>query len=147
MDRTEQIDRFFDAYAARFNRALLGEKVNPKEVSASFADFFVEAGPQGVIGGKNGWQFRRRIPKGFARYRKMGIKSMHIQGKNITLLDDLHAMTTIRWQSLYDRKDATTAAITFSVTYFLQQKNGNCKIFAYLVGDEEKLLKEHGLIS
>lgn len=146
MERTDQIDAFFDAYATRFNRALLGEKVNPKEVSASFAAFFVEASPQGVIGGKNGWMFRRMIPKGFARYRKMGIKSMHIQGKDITLLDDLHAMAIIRWQSLYDRKDATTAAISFSVTYFVQQVKGNCKIFAYIAGDEERLLKEHGLI-
>lgn len=146
MDRTAQIETFFQAYATRVNHALAGQKVNPKEVSASFADFFVESSPQGVVGGKNGWMFRRMIPKGFARYRKMGITAMLIQAKDIHFIDDLHAMTTIRWQSVYNKKDGTPASIVFSVTYLLTTINDSCKIFAYITGDEEKVLKEHGLI-
>lgn len=146
MERTAHIESFFDAYATRTNRALAGQKVNPKEVSASFVDFFVESSPQGVIGGKNGWMFRRMIPKGFARYRKMGITAMLIQAKDIKLLDDLHAMATIRWQSVYNRKDGTPASIVFSVTYFLTTAEDSCKIFAYITGDEAKVLKEHGLV-
>jgi hypothetical protein len=147
MEHSDQISAFFDAYATRVNRALAGQKVNPKEVSASFADFFVESSPQGVIGGKNGWMFRRTIPKGFARYRKMGITAMLIQAKDIKPLDDGHAMVTVRWQSVYNRKDGTPASIVFSVTYFLTMVQDSFKIFAYITGDEERVLKEHGLIS
>jgi hypothetical protein len=44
-------------------------------------------------------------------------------------------------------KDAFTTGnrIEFEVTYFLHFQDGDPKIFAYITGDEERVLREHGL--
>ena len=42
------IERFFDAYAARFNAALSGSDASIDETVKAFADCFVEASPLGV---------------------------------------------------------------------------------------------------
>jgi hypothetical protein len=146
MNRTEHIHSFFDLYAIRFNLALKGEKIDPAEVNGSFAPTFVEASPQGVVGKKNSGVFRKMFPKGISRYRKAGIKLMYLVDKEITLLNDLHAMTTVQWQAFYENKSGAIGEISFKVIYLLQTCAKECKIFAYIKDDEEQALKEHGLI-
>jgi predicted ester cyclase len=141
----EQVKAFFARYAERFNRSLAGEKVDPKDVAESFAKHFVEASPSGVAGGKNGLVFRWMIPRGFAHYKKLGTTQMEIADLVIEPLDALHALAKVRWDSRYQKKDGTGDRIEFDVTYLLHFEGGEPKIFAYITGDEERILREHGL--
>ena len=106
----------------------------------------VEASPVGVVCGINNDEFRQVIPQGYKFYKKIGITSMNILDKEISILDDYHAMARIHWQSIYDRKDEQTGDIDFDVIYFVQDLGKGLKIFAYITGDEQKALKDNALI-
>jgi predicted ester cyclase len=143
--QVEQVKAFFARYAERFNRSLAGEKIDAKDVAGSFASHFVEASPVGVNGGKNGLLFRFMIPRGFAHYRKIGTTKMKIADLSVEPLDACHALAKVHWDSRYEKKDGTGDRIEFEVTYFLHFQDGDPKIFAYITGDEERVLREHGL--
>jgi hypothetical protein len=142
-----RIARFFDRYAARFNRSLQDPPVvDTAGVIDAFADYFVEASPRGVQGGKNGLRFRLVVPWGFAHYRKLGTTSMTIKRLSTTAIDDRHAMARVTWDSRYTRpRDGKAVRIVFTNVYFLQVLRGKPRIFAYVTGDEAGLLKKHGL--
>lgn len=146
MDNETRVRAFFDAYARRVNDALKDDPVvDTKGVTDAFADYFVEASPVGVQGGRNGWLFRLRIPAGYRFYRKIGTTAMNIARITVTALDDLHLMARVRWDSRYRRKNGDEVRIEFENIYFVQMQNGELRIFAYITGDEAKLLKQHGL--
>jgi hypothetical protein len=65
--------------------------------------------------------------------------------KDVTLIDDLHYSVKVYWRYTFE-KDGREGTIDFHNTYFLTTIEGEPKIFAYIVGDEQKALKEHGLI-
>lgn len=145
--RQEQIREFFSAYEKRFNDALLESPVvDLRGMIDSFARYFVGASPAGVMGGKNGLLFRLMLRRGYAFYRKIGTKSMTIDALEITPLDDYHVMAKIHWNSQYLRKDGREVAIEFDNIYFLQVLNDTPEIFAYITGDEQKVLRDHGLV-
>lgn len=141
----EEIGYFFDQYAARFNDALNNNKLDVQGTINSFTSCFVAASPLGVNCGKNDSEFEKAIPKGYDFYRSIGVTSMEITNREITILDDYHAMVKVFWHSLYHKQTGGTIAIDFAVIYFLQ-KIKELRIFAYITGDEQKALKEHGLI-
>lgn len=145
MDNETRVRAFFDAYARRFNDALAGKAVDTRGVTDAFADYFVEASPAGVRGGRNGLLFRLRIPFGFRHYRKLGTKAMRILKIEVTALDDLHLTARVHWDSRYVRKDGSPVHIEFDNLYFVQMQHGEPRIFAYVTGDEALLLKQHGL--
>lgn len=145
-NRNQKIDSFFQQYAARTNKAINGEDIDVAEAVNCFALCFVEASPSGIICGNNDADFKKKIPEGFAFYRKLGITAMNILSSQISLLDDLHAMAKIHWSAVYKReKDNRSGTINFDVIYLLQLRNDSCKIFAYITGDEQQALKEAGL--
>jgi hypothetical protein len=144
MDTTEKITAFFKAYENRFNNALKGED-NIEETAAAFADCFIGANPTGVFCGSNNNEFKIMIPKGNQFYRDIGTVSMTVDGIAITELDDMHVMAKVSWKSLYI-KNSEQIIIPFYVIYLLQQQNGTFKIFAYITGDEQRVLKEYGLL-
>ena len=141
----EEVEQFFDDYAAGFNSTLAGQIADVSDVRARFADFFVESSPLGVIGKRNDESFAEKIPQGYEFYKNAGITSMDIVSKEIRIIDDFHAMATIHWSSAFQKKTGEAGTIEFDVTYFLNAKEG-LKIFAYITGDEEGALKEHGLL-
>lgn len=143
--RIEKLEAFFEAYAKRFNEALQGKDVDVDAAVDAFAESFIEASPKGVISGKNDAEFKKAIPKGYDFYKSIGTKSMEIIDKGITLLDEFHAMVKIGWKANYEKKDSKTLAIEFDVFYIVQELNNTIKIFAYITGDEEKVLKDNGL--
>lgn len=145
-NKHHQINHFFDQYEKRFNDALKGAPPDIESITQSFADCFIEASPLGVICGKNDEQFRIAIPQGYEFYKKIGITSMNIMSKQIDFLDDFHVMVKVQWNSVFTKKDASTGDIEFSVIYFLQRIENTYKIFSYITGDEQKVLKENGLI-
>ena len=140
------IEDFFTEYALHFNSAMSDEQsdVGPW-VQRSFADCFIESSPLGVQCGKNDDGLLKKIKEGFDFYKGIGSQAMNIVSKDITLLDDFHAMVKVYWRYAYvnDNKPGT---IDFHVVYFLTLVNNEIKIFAYITGDEQKVLKERGLI-
>ena len=145
-NRRKKIEEFFSLYEKNFNDSLSDYTNNINEIMASsFADCFIESSPAGVNCGKNDEQFAYVIRQGIGFYRSIGSESMHITDKEITLLDDLHAMCKISWKYVY-RKDGKEGTIDFVVFYFVRTSDEVIKIFAYIAGDEQKALKEKGLI-
>lgn len=145
-NRRKKIEDFFTSYEQHFNDSLTGHTDNINEIMAnSFADCFVESSPAGVNCGKNDDQFANVIRQGIGFYKSIGSLSMHITEKEITLIDDLHAMCKISWIYAY-RKDGKEGTIDFVVYYFVRTPDEGIKIFAYIAGDEQKELKARGLI-
>jgi hypothetical protein len=144
--QNHEVEKFFSRYESRFNDALKGAEPNIDETVDSFASDFVEASPSGVIAGKNDSKFRDVIAQGWSFYKQIGISAMKISSVQVTILDDLHAMAQIRWNSSFLRKDKTSGEIAFDVFYILQKQGEQLRIFAYITGDEKQALKETGLI-
>ena len=114
--------------------------------AAAFAPYFVASSPQGVYGAKNGWLFRFMIPRGYARYRRLGTQRMEIRGLSVVPLDDHHALARTHWWSSYRRKSGEPVEIEFDSIYVLRIAAGQePQIFAYITGDEQQVLKDHGL--
>ena len=147
MKNTEQkIDAFFNHYGEVFNKAVTDSIPDIEPTAELFSTSFIAANPSGVNCGQNNETFRDAMQRGYAFYRNIGITSMEIVTKNITLLDDLHVMTKIRWKSNFIKKDGQRSSIEFENIYFTQEMNGQHKVFAYITGDEETALKEAGLL-
>ena len=146
--RTEsELQTFFAEYAARFNRAL-GEtpELDVEATAAAFADCFVAASPAGVMCGQNDDQFRAQLPKGMEFYRSIGTYAMKIGSLVITPIDELHALVRVRWESRNRRRDGVEIPIDFDVFYFLQDRDGSPRIFAFITPDEQRILRGKGLI-
>lgn len=141
----ENIARFFDDYAKTFNHALHGETVDVDVIAASFAVFFIESNPNKVICTKNDEAFKASILKSFDYYRSIGLQSMKIGSKAITILDDYHAMVKIHWQSLYIKKEGNKMELGFDIHYLVRCANGQVQIFSYTSEDERQFLERHGL--
>jgi hypothetical protein len=147
INRHHLIEVFFNDYENRFNESLQTGHVDVKGTSNSFAKCFIEASPHGVNCGKNNFLFRWMIPRGHAHYKKIGTQSMKIVSRTITDIDQDHSMVKIHWLSKYVRQsDSKNISIEFDVTYMLQHLTDEIKIFAYVTGDEQKVLKDNGLI-
>lgn len=141
----EEISYFFDRYAARFNDVLTNNKLDVQGTLNSFTSCFIEASPLGVNCGKKDSEFEKAIPKGYDFYKRIGMTSMEITNKEITILDEHHAMVKVYWHSLYHQQNNGPIVIDFAV-FYLVQKIKELRIFAYITGDEQKVLKGHGLI-
>jgi hypothetical protein len=144
----KKVETFFKRYAATYARALAEKPGVDKAVSDAFADYFVESGPRGVHGARNGLVFRFMAKRGFSRYRKIGVQSMEIARLAIMpLKDGLHAMASVTWDSRTVRRiDGRLVRIVFDHVYFLTLVGGRPRIFAYVATDEEAILKRHRLI-
>ena len=64
---------------------------------------------------------------------------------SVSPLDEFHWMAKVGRESRYEKKDGTPLQINFSIIYLLQTIGNTPKIFAYTVGDEQKVLREYGL--
>jgi hypothetical protein len=144
---TGKIRDFFAQYEARVNRALEETPdFDAKGTAEAFSDFFIAANPNGVACGKNDEKFQLQILHGYEFYRSIGTKSMKISRLTTTSLDEFHVQTKVRWQSNYEKRDGKGEKIDFDVIYLLQIIGEKPKIFAYITGDEERDLRERGLI-
>jgi hypothetical protein len=134
----------FERYESLFNRAL-GGNVDMDEVASLYASEFIGAAPAGVMTGKNDEQFKQVMAQGYARYREIGTKDMRIRNVRLSLMDDHHCVAHVAWTATYARKDRPDVAIDFDVHYFVQKLNGEPKVFGWVSGDEQALLRKHGI--
>jgi hypothetical protein len=142
------IRHFFEVYQGRMNAALQKPPaIDVPGAAAAFANYFVGSNPKKVFGAKNGWLFRLMIPRGYAFYRRLGTQRMEMRDLSVTSLDDFHVLARTHWWSSYRRKSGEPVEIEFDNVYLLHIAPGKePKIFAYITGDEQQVLKDHGLM-
>jgi hypothetical protein len=143
--KEDDIKAFFKRYESCFNQALTGD-VDLEQVVALYASDFIAASPAGVMTGKNGDQLKQVMAQGYARYRKMGTKEMRLGIVRVSSIDAQHCMAHVAWSAVYSRAKQSDVAIDFEVHYFVQVLEGKPQVFGWVSGDEQALLKEHGII-
>ncbi|MBY5333203.1 nuclear transport factor 2 family protein [Rhizobium leguminosarum] len=139
------VRNLFARYQRFFNRALNGDV--DLDASASFyASAFIAASPAGVMAGKNDDQLGRLMEQGYEQYRATGTKEMRIRDLRLSPIDECHCVAHIAWTGIYSRRDEPDISIDFDVHYLVQKLNGEPKIFGWVSGDEQALLKEYGIV-
>ena len=139
------VKKFFERYEQVFRRALRGD-IDMNEAALLYASEFIAATPAGVRAGKNDEQLKQVMAKGYERYRAMGMKDMRLRGLRISTIDQHHCVAHAAWTATYAREDQQDTAIDFEVHYFVQQLNSEPKVFGWVAGDEQAVLKKHGII-
>lgn len=140
-----RIRKLFERYEDFFKRSLDGH-IDMDEVAALYASEFIAASPAGVTTGKNDDQFRQVMTQGYEHYRAIGTKDMRIRNVAVSPIDDHHCVAHVAWTATYARKDEPDVAIDFDVHYLVQERDGTPKVFGWVAGDEQALLKERGII-
>lgn len=141
----QAVRQLFERYESVFNRAL-GGVVDMEELAALYASEFIGAAPAGVRAGKNDAQFRQVMAQGYDHYRAIGTKHMRVRDIRLTPIDELHCLAHVAWTATYVRKDRPDVAIDFEVHYLVQILGGEPKVFGWISGDEQALLKKHGIV-
>jgi hypothetical protein len=135
----------FERYERVFNAALHGD-VDMDDVAALYAADFIAASPAGVMTGKNDDQLKQVMAQGYARYRAIGTKEMRMRELRISPMDEHHCLAHVAWRATYVRNDKPDVTIDFDVHYLVQQLGAEPKVFGWVSGDEQAVLKEHGII-
>jgi hypothetical protein len=139
------VRKLFERYERVFNAALHGD-VDMDDVAALYAADFIAASPAGVMTGKNDEQLKQVMAQGYARYRAIGTKEMRIRGLRISPMDEHHCVAHVAWRATYVRNDKPDVTIDFDVHYLVQRLGAEPKVFGWVSGDEQAVLKEHGII-
>ena len=139
------VKALFERYEKLFRMALMGE-VDMDKVASSYAAAFVAASPAGVRAGQNDQQLKQMMQQGFENYRRIGTKDMRLRDVRIALIDEHHCLAHAAWTAIYDRGDKPDISIDFEVHYLVQQLEDAPKIFGWISGDEQAVLKQHGII-
>ncbi len=138
------VRRLFERYQHFFMRALGGD-LDLDEAASLYASEFIAATPAGVMGGKNDAAFGQAMAKGYERYRAIGTKAMTVRAVRVSPIDALHCVAHVAWTATYARDGREDAVIDFVVHYLVQALDGEPKVFGWVSGDEEALLKQHGV--
>jgi hypothetical protein len=136
---------FFEKYEGCFNNALHDDAALD-EVAKQYASEFVAASPAGVRGGKNDADLKHQMAQGYARYREIGTKEMRLRRVRLSPIDDQHCVAHVSWTAVYAKTGEPDVAIEFDVHYFVQTLDGSPKVFGWVSGDEQALLKKHGIV-
>ena len=139
------VRKLFKRYEAVFAAGLHGD-VDMDQAAALYASEFIAASPAGVITGKNDAQLKEVMAQGYARYRAIGTKAMRMRGLRISPIDEHHCVAHVAWTATYVRKHQPDVVIEFDVHYLVQQLGAEPKVFGWISGDEQTLLKAHGVV-
>lgn len=139
------VRKFFERYERLFNQSLNGD-ADMDEVTGLYASEFIAATPAGVMGGKNDDHLKQVMAQGYDHYRAIGTKGMRIRNVRLSPIDDHHCVAHVAWTATYVGKSRPEVAIDFDVHYFVQKLDGKPKVFGWVSGDEQALLKEHGIV-
>ncbi len=139
------VKKLFERYERFFGRSLAGD-IDIDEAASLYASEFIAATPAGVMTGKNDDDFRQSMAQGHARYRAIGTKEMRIRHVAISPIDEHHCVAHVAWTATYARKDQADVAIDFDVHYLVQKLDGEPKVFGWVSGDEQAVLKAYGIV-
>jgi hypothetical protein len=106
----------------------------------------IAASPAGVVAGKNDDQLRQVMAEGYARYRAMGMTEIRLRNVRLSAIDDHHCVAHVAWTAAYSSQDQPYVAIDFDVHYFVQKLDGEPVVFGWVSGDEQALLRTHGIV-
>ena len=140
-----ELERFFQRYEDFFMQSLGGEP-DGDAMAELYAPEFIAASPVGVMAGKNDDGFRQALSGGYEQYRRMGTKEMRVRGVKMLPVDELHCVAGVAWTASYEAGDKPRIDIDFDVHYLMQEYGGKLRIFGWIAGDEQALLKQHGVI-
>lgn len=135
----------FERYEKLF-RTALSDQVDMDQVASSYATAFIAASPVGVSVGRNDEQLKQMMQQGFEYYRRIGTKDMRLRNVRIASIDEHHCLARVAWTAVYDRGGEPDIVIDFEVHYLVQQLEDTPKIFGWVSGDEQAVLKENGII-
>lgn len=141
----EALERFFERYERFFMQSLNGE-LNGQEMSELYATEFIAASPLGVLTGKNDENFQNALSNGYEQYRKIGTKGMRIRSVRMQPIDEIHCVADVSWTASYEKPDNQQIDIDFDVYYLMQELNGTLRVFGWISGDEQEVLKQYGVI-
>jgi hypothetical protein len=71
---------------------------------------------------------------------------MRIRDVRVSPIDEHHCVAHVAWTASYARQGQADATIDFDVHYLVQKLDGEPKIFGWVSGDEQAILREHGII-
>jgi hypothetical protein len=140
-----EVKALFQRYQRLFEKGLSGD-IDAREVAAFYAPVFIAASPAGIFTGKNNAALLKVMREGYARYRQTGMKSMGLGDIRLSEIDDHHCMAHVGWTASYARRSQADVTIEFEVHYLLQNLDGEPKIFGWVSGDEQELLRQHGIV-
>ena len=138
------IKDLFDRYERHTNAALAGA-LNMGAIIDLYDDAVIGSSPAGVMAGSNDKDFHKALAAGFERNRQIGARRMEIENLRIEQVDAMHALAHIDWRAIYDSK-ASPKIIAFSNAYLVRIENGQARIFGWITGDENAVLRRHGII-
>jgi hypothetical protein len=140
----KSVKRLFERYEQLVQKSLRGE-VDLDAAASVYASAFIAASPAGIDAGKNDEHLKQIMQQGYAYYRAIGTKEMRIRNVRISPIDEHHCVADVAWTAVYARKGQPDLPIDFDVHYLVQQLHGSPKIFGWISGDEQALLKKHGI--
>ena len=140
-----RVRQFFLRYEQSFNQALAGD-LDMDALTDLYASSFIAASPAGVRTAANDEAFRQAMIQGYAYYRAIGTKAMRIRDVRIDAIDACHCLAHVAWTAVYMREGGQDVTIDFDVHYFIQQLDGEPRVFGWVSGDEQALLRERGII-
>lgn len=141
----DTLEKFFERYERFFMQSLNGE-INGQEMSELYAPEFIAASPLGVMAGKNDDTFQQALSGGYEHYRKIGTKGMRVRKIRMQPIDEIHCVADVAWTASYERPDKQWVDIEFDVYYLMQELNGQLRIFGWISGNEQTLLRQYGII-
>ncbi len=139
------VRNLFARYQRFFDHALDGV-VDLDQGASFYASAFIAASPAGVVAGTNDDRLGQLMEQGYERYRAMGTKEMRIRDVRLSAMDDHHCSAQVAWTAVYSRQNSPDVSIDFHIHYFVQTLSGEPKIFGWVSGDEQALLKGHGIV-
>lgn len=141
----QAVRKLFERYEGFFERSLAGD-MDKEAVAKLYASEFIAASPAGVTTGKNDEAFMQAMVQGYDHYRAIGTRQMRVRGVRLSPIDELHCVAHVAWTATYARDDLRETAIDFDVHYLVQVLDGEAKVFGWISGDEQALLKQRGIV-
>jgi hypothetical protein len=139
------VRQLFERYERFFKRSLGGD-IDMEEVASLYASDFIAATPAGVMTGKNDDQLKQGMAQGYEHYRAIGTKEMRVRNVRLSPIDEHHCVAHVAWTATYARKSRSDIAIDFDVHYLVQTLDREPKVFGWVSGDEQALLRKHGIV-
>lgn len=135
----------FDRYETLFAQGLAG-KADPAELAALYAPEVIGASPLGVRAGRNDAAMIAAMVRDHAHHRGIGLRAMTIRNLRLVPIDALHCLAHVGWRAHYARPDLPETIVDFEVHYLVQVLAGQARVFGWIAGDEQAVLRRHGII-